>query len=46
MSSLPIVFVLIFCAKMFLQRLMVMRKRQRGGIQMGGIHMLKVGMWV
>jgi hypothetical protein len=46
MCSLPIVFALILYARMFLQILMVMRKRQKGGIQMGGIDMLKVAKWV
>jgi len=43
MCNLPTIFVLILYAMMFLQILMVMRKKQRDGIQMGGIHMLKVG---
>jgi len=46
MCNLTIVFALMLCAKMFLQILMVTRNKQMGGIQMGGIHMLKVGMWV
>ncbi len=46
MCNLPTIFVLILCAKMFLQILMVMKNKQRGGIKMGGIHMLKVGRWV
>jgi hypothetical protein len=46
MCSLTTVFALMLFAKMFLQILMVTKKKQRGGIQMGTIHMLKVGRWV
>jgi len=43
MCNLPTIFTVILCVMMFLQILMVMRKRQMDGIKVGGIHMLKVG---
>jgi hypothetical protein len=46
MCNLPTIFVVILCVMVFLQILMVMRKRQMGGIKVGGIHMLKIGKWV
>jgi hypothetical protein len=46
MCNLPTIFAIILYAKMFLKMLMVMREKQRGGIQMEGIHMLKVSKWM
>jgi hypothetical protein len=46
MCSLLTIFALIVNVRMFLQILMVMRKSQRGGIQMGRIDMLKDSRWV